>query len=142
MVEQLLVFTESNVGFCRFYYKHPDGRKFCMQEDRGGVFVLKTIHNKAGEPDYQIGSEQFKFQAVPEINDYHKQFNDFLRRNDLMYVSPDDKFENLVREMRLAQKNYFKTRQDGWLRRSKQLELAVDMKLSEKTDGKQGRFSV
>jgi len=39
-------------------------------------------------------------------------------------------FEKLVSEMRNAQKKYFKTRDAYWLRKSKELESAVDVHLS------------
>lgn len=38
----------------------------------------------------------------------------------------DDKFRALVRRMREAQREYFRTRNSGWLRLSKDLERQVD----------------
>ena len=42
----------------------------------------------------------------------------------------DNDFRALVRRMRQAQKEYFKTRNSGWLRLSKDLEKKVDDALS------------
>ena len=38
----------------------------------------------------------------------------------------DDKFRALVRRMREAQREYFRTRNSGWLKLSKDLEKQVD----------------
>lgn len=38
----------------------------------------------------------------------------------------DHQFRDLVRKMRQAQKEYFRTRNSGWLRLSKDLERKVD----------------
>ena len=47
-------------------------------------------------------------------------------------------FEKLVENMREAQKLYFKTRDKYWLRKSKELEKAVDDYLKEKHQPKLG----
>ena len=46
-----------------------------------------------------------------------------------------DKFEKLVRDMRAAQKKYFKTRDRAVLEESKRLEREVDKYLEERSKG-------
>lgn len=46
-----------------------------------------------------------------------------------------DGFEKLVRDMRAAQKKYFKTRDRGALEESKQLEREVDRYLEQRQTG-------
>lgn len=46
----------------------------------------------------------------------------------------DDKFRALVRRMREAQREYFRTRNSGWLRLSKDLERQVDDALGGETE--------
>lgn len=41
----------------------------------------------------------------------------------------ESQFRDLVRRMRLAQKKYFRSRNSGWLRLSKDLEKQVDDEL-------------
>jgi len=48
-----------------------------------------------------------------------------------------NEFERLVFEMRKQQKSYFKTRNQGTLRLSKQYEIEVDKRLSEKINNQQ-----
>lgn len=43
----------------------------------------------------------------------------------------DSQFRDLVRRMRQAQREYFKTRNSGWLRLSKDLEKQVDQELKQ-----------
>ncbi len=51
----------------------------------------------------------------------------------------DHQFRDLVRRMRQAQKEYFRTRNSGWLRLSKDLEKQVDEEL-KKTPGEASLF--
>lgn len=43
----------------------------------------------------------------------------------------DSQFRDLVRRMRQAQREYFKTRNSGWLQLSKDLEKQVDQELKQ-----------
>ena len=52
----------------------------------------------------------------------------------------DDKFRDLVRRMRQAQKEYFKSRNSGWLRLSKDLERQVDEVLKGDTAADAGNL--
>ena len=51
-----------------------------------------------------------------------------------------EQFVNLVKEMRRAQKTYFKTRHLDDLAASKKLEAAVDKAVLEVEDGQQSLF--
>lgn len=50
-------------------------------------------------------------------------------------MTPEDPFRTLVREMRHAQREYFRTRDHSWLRTSKDLEGKVDKALAPAEPG-------
>lgn len=50
----------------------------------------------------------------------------------------DHQFRDLVRRMRQAQKEYFRTRNSGWLRLSKDLEKQIDDELRHDEDDATG----
>jgi hypothetical protein len=45
-----------------------------------------------------------------------------------------NEFEQLVNKMRIAQKNYFKTRDKYWLKKSKEIESQVDKHIADITN--------
>lgn len=57
---------------------------------------------------------------------HRKALEDLLRFLDTIKDNPEQQFRDLVREMRDAQREYFKTRSHFVLARSKELERKVD----------------
>lgn len=52
----------------------------------------------------------------------------------------EKQFQELVREMRFNQKQYFKTRSQTYLRKSQELERQVDSHLKANTGNRQGEL--
>jgi hypothetical protein len=74
-----LIFTYTDTGNCRAYFKDENRYLYCIQEEMYNCFSFYRC-SKDGEPSYQINKDQFCIPIIKIKNDkFVERINNYIK---------------------------------------------------------------